>query len=173
MEQSRRGCARCGEARWRSSPTCSLDRAAQRRLREVCLGRQVFHHEQICTEFFHRRLSFVNSLSRLGTLLCCDFCNVVWHPQCLDPPMKGVTTVCANILGLSWPYSLPLNRQFSFFQAKYWACDECSEDMWCAYAGIRRPRKAGRAPSLPASPPIPEQLNTVACSCFAPTLRAH
>ncbi len=28
-----------------------------------------------------------------GTLLCCDFCNVVWHPQCLSPPMRSVTQV--------------------------------------------------------------------------------
>lgn len=56
-----------------------------------------------------------------GNLLCCDFCNAVYHPECLDPPMKGVST------------------------AKYWACEECAEDMWCAYSG--QPRAA--RPALP------------------------
>ena len=28
-----------------------------------------------------------------GKLLCCDFCNCVYHPQCLDPPMKTLTQV--------------------------------------------------------------------------------
>ena len=49
-----------------------------------------------------------------GNLLCCDFCHAVYHPECLDPPMKGAST------------------------AKYWACDECAEDMWCAYSGQPR-----------------------------------
>ena len=49
-----------------------------------------------------------------GTLLCCDFCNIAQHPKCCIPPMKTVT------------------------QARYWACEECTEDMWCDYAGLRR-----------------------------------
>lgn len=49
-----------------------------------------------------------------GNLLCCDFCHAVYHPECLDPPTKNASS------------------------AKYWACDECAEDMWCAYSGQPR-----------------------------------
>lgn len=50
-----------------------------------------------------------------GSLLCCDFCCVVVHPRCLNPPIRGIP------------------------QAKLWACDQCAEVMWCRYAGIKSP----------------------------------
>ena len=25
-----------------------------------------------------------------GELLCCDFCNLVYHLECLDPPMEQI-----------------------------------------------------------------------------------
>ena len=56
-----------------------------------------------------------------GTLLCCDFCNIAQHPKCCDPPMATVT------------------------KARYWACEECTDDMWCDYAGLRRPRRSSAA----------------------------
>jgi hypothetical protein len=80
-----------------------------------------------------------------GTLLCCDFCNCVWHPLCLEPPMKSITQVSSvRKLLIELKYVSPWAPLHictcSSNQAKYWACDDCAEDMWCSFAGLRRTR---------------------------------
>ena len=61
------------------------------------LGRPLWptgQHNDLC--------EICDNTERTTDLLCCDYCNLVWHPACLDLP--GIPT------------------------SKYWMCNECSKE---------------------------------------------